>query len=50
MFYVYTLLMMIFIEDPNYGISASMLFFAAFMLTFLYFTTYNAYESNTFRS
>jgi hypothetical protein len=45
MFYGYTLLMEIFLSDTNYGVAASSIYFVAFFLSFLYFTTYNVYRA-----
>lgn len=45
MFYGYTILMMIFIQDVYLGISASMLFIIFAYLTIVYFTTYNSYKA-----
>lgn len=45
LFYGYTMLMEIFINDTNLGIAAGSIFFVVVMLTFLYFTTYNVYRA-----
>lgn len=44
-FFVYTLLMMIFFVESNYGVSAAQIFLVAFYITFIYFTTYNLYRA-----
>lgn len=45
MFFIYTLLMLIFLVETDYGVSASQIFLVSFYLTFIYFTTYNLYRA-----
>ena len=46
MFYIYTVLMAIFIQDTNYSVAASMIFLVVSFLSFIYFTTYNLHRAS----
>lgn len=50
MFFVYTILLMIFLIDSNVGVSASQIFLIAFYLTFIYFTTYNLHRAGRIKN
>ena len=45
MFFVYTILLMIFLVDSDIGVSVQQIFLIAFYLTFIYFTTYNLHRA-----
>jgi hypothetical protein len=49
-YYSYTILMQIFIADTNIGVSAGTIFQVVIFLTFIYFTTYNAYKAGKIKS